>query len=255
MKIGIFDSGIGGLTVLRQALTQLPDAHYIYFGDTGRFPYGSKAPKTITQYAIENTLFLLEQKVDAIVVACNTATSCALEKLQSMFSIPILGVIEPAAVEADRVSQNRRIGLIATRATIASKAFQKALTPYPDAQVYWRSCPLLVTLIEEQFKEKNITKQLIAYYLQPLLKQKIDTLVLGCTHYPLLKEEIAAVIGHEINIIDPAMACVKKLKLLASSSASPSSSRIDFFVSDDPERFKRAGKHFLGLPITRVTKV
>jgi len=206
--IGVFDSGIGGLTVVKALCDQLPNETIVYLGDTARVPYGPKSPETVQRYALELAHMLMQKNAKALVVACNTVSSVALPLLKKKFSVPVIGVIEPGARAALQATRNRHIGVIGTRATIRSGAYEKALRATDNnVRVSSRACPLLVPLIEEGLLDDTVTDQMIMRYLQPLLAGGIDTLVLGCTHYPLLARTIARVVNRQITLVDSAQNC------------------------------------------------
>ncbi len=252
LPIGVFDSGFGGLTVLRAIKSILPSESFIYFGDTARLPYGSKSGETIIRYSLENASFLHSMGIKALVVACHTACSFALKALEKSLSIPVIGVIAPAIAKIQRLSPKGKIGVIATRATIASGTYQSQLFPNP---VEATACPLFVPLVEEGLIDHPITDLAIQEYLQPFKDKKIDTLLLGCTHYPLLKERIEHFLGSDVMILDPGEACAEALKTLLAQQDmfSPTSLGDQFFVSDGPEQFRRLGPSFLGHPIIEVS--
>src|ERR1051325_3923372 len=210
LPIGIFDSGIGGLTVVRQMHRELPNEDLVYLGDTARVPYGTKSPSTVVRFACEDTQFLLQQNVKAVVVACNTASAWALPALQRKFDLPIFGVIIPGACAALEKTHTQRIGVIGTSATIRSQAYSKAILARCDtARVFARACPLLVPLVEEAWNDHPVTLRVLREYLRPLLRHRIDTLVLGCTHYPLLKRAIREVTRGKIALVDSAESCAR----------------------------------------------
>src|SRR6266853_5200228 len=203
LPIGIFDSGIGGLTVARQIHKLMPNEDLVYLGDTARVPYGTKSPSTVVRFACEDTAFLLRQNVKAVVVACNTCSAWALPMLEKKFEVPIFGVILPGVRAALEKSRTQRIGIIGTSATIRSKAYSNALLARCDtAQVFARACPLLVPLVEEGWTRHRLTHPILREYLSPLLRHRIDTLILGCTHYPLLKRAIRGVVGKKVALVD-----------------------------------------------------
>lgn len=251
LPIGIFDSGIGGLTVVRQIHRRLPNENLIYLGDTARVPYGTKSPATVVRFACEDTQFLLQQNVKAVVVACNTASAWALPTLQQKFDLPIFGVIIPGACAALEKTKTQRIGIIGTSATIRSQAYSKAILARCDtAQVFAHACPLLVPLVEEAWNDHPVTLRVLREYLRPLLRHRIDTLVLGCTHYPLLKAAIRKVTHEKIALIDSAESCalyVKErlaaLKLLSTNRKHRGT--IQPFVTDEVERFDELAARFL----------
>lgn len=243
--VGVFDSGLGGLTVVKALSEHLPTLSIVYFGDTARFPYGTKTAETISRYAIENTIFLLEHGAKVIIVACNTATSVALDRLKGMFSVPIFGVIEPAARRSVEVSRSGRIGVIATMRTVKSKSYEKAIMAHaPHVKVFSQACPLLVSLIEDGCPDDEAARLIIRAYLAPLKRKKIDTLLLGCTHYPLLYNLIREEVGEAVSIIDPATALAEEVVPYLPAAGSQRQSL--FFASDDPERFRKIGGKFLG---------
>lgn len=252
LPIGIFDSGIGGLTVVRQIHRALPREDLVYLGDTARVPYGTKSPGTVVRFACEDLQFLLQQNVKAVVVACNTVSAWAMPALQRKFDLPVFGVIIPGACAALAASRNQRIGVIGTNATIRSQAYAKAILARCDtAQVFARPCPLLVPLVEEGWNDHPITVRVLREYLQPLRRNRIDTLVLGCTHYPLLKDAIRAVTRGKIALIDSADSCaldvrerLTALKLLSANRKRRGT--IQPFVTDEVERFDELAKRFLG---------
>ncbi len=258
--IGIFDSGIGGLTVLREIAKILPHEDLLYLGDTARVPYGTKSADTVRRYAFQNAKFLLKEKVKAIVVACNTASAFALEDLQKEFSIPILGVVEPGAVAALRITHSRRIGVIGTEGTVDSGTYEKHLLQRePGVFVSSAPCPLFVPLIEEGWWEGDIAEEIARTYLKDMRKQNIDALILGCTHYPLLKKTIAKVMGPSISLIDSAEETARSLSqllaqrhLMRTENKNP---RREYFVTDSPERFRRLGRLFLDTPLKDVRHV
>jgi len=255
--IGMFDSGLGGLTVMHQLVQALPNEEVIYFGDTARLPYGDKSPETIIRYSIENAIFLIEQKIKMLVVACSTATSHALDHLQQTFNIPIIGAIEPGAEQATKTSKNERIAVLGTKGTISSRSYEKALLARnPKAYVLPIACPLFVPLVEEHFVKHPAAQLIVHEYLKVIKDHRIDTLILGCTHYPLLKNLIAAEVGEHITIIDSAAACATyAASLLSDKGLLRHSSEVvqhRYFVSDDPHRFQMLGREFLGLPIDHV---
>jgi glutamate racemase len=259
--IGMFDSGVGGLTVLREVMRQLPQESTIYFGDTARVPYGSKSQEVIVRFSLEIGQFLLQQQVKMIVVACNTASAFALGALKARFSVPIVGVIEPGAQAALELTRTHRIGVIGTEGTIESQAYSAAIHAI-DArvQVFGQACPLIVPLVEEGWMEKPLAKEVVREYLGPLLAHQIDTLVLGCTHYPLLKGLLGEIAGSGVGLIDSAQETARKvaqkLKEMGLEAASGKGGVVHrFYVSDAPEKFEKIGERFLGEPIPGVKRV
>ena len=211
--IGVFDSGIGGLTVVKALRNLLPNENIFYLGDTARVPYGPKSPETVQRYAIELAGMLMGKDAKALVVACNTVSSVALPLLTQKFPVPVIGVIEPGARAALQVTRNRHVGVIGTRATIRSGAYEKALRAADDnVRVSSRACPLLVPIIEEGLLNDDVTDQMIMRYLEPMLADGIDTLVLGCTHYPLLTNAIARAVKRQVMLVDSAQNCAKAVE-------------------------------------------
>lgn len=255
-SIGLFDSGLGGLTVMKQILAALPNEQIVYFGDTARLPYGGKSPETIVRYSLENAAFLMQQQIKMLVVACNTASSYALDKLQEQLNIPVVGVIEPGAEKAVSISRTGRIAVLGTKGTIQSGMYQKHIIQRrPDASVIGVACPLFVPLVEEQFLTRPAAKLIVKDYLAPLKNKEIDTILLGCTHYPLLEELIREEMGDTIAIVDSASTCAEKISIqLTEKSMRAAGIRPDhrYFVSDDPDRFRQMGSTFLGRPISTV---
>jgi glutamate racemase len=275
--IGVFDSGIGGLTVVREILRQLPAERVIYFGDSARVPYGGKSAETVTRFSIENTHFLLRRGIKFLVVACNTASALALPVLQRRFDVPMIGVIVPGAREAVRRSKNRKIGVIGTTGTIGSEAYERAIGEIAaDWRVEGAACPLFVPLAEEGWTEGDVPRRVAETYLAPLRKSGVDTVILGCTHYPILRPVIAEVLGEEISLVDTAEATVAEVRrelgerglLRDAGSARGSGGHAAgggplgtamgehrFFLSDVPVRFREIGGRFLGEPIEDLTWV
>ncbi len=257
--IGIFDSGLGGLTVVKAIQKELPQERLVYFGDTARIPYGTKSPDTIIHYSKQIIRFLLSrEKVKAVVVACNTSSAWALEALRKEFKVPILGVIEPGAYAAVEVTRNGRIGVIGTEGTIYSGAYLKAIRRLmPKAKVISKPCPLFVPLVEEGKLTGPVAETVVHEYLRPLLKEKIDTLLLGCTHYPLLKKTIRKVLGERVKIVDSADETARTLHRNLESYGVELSGRGSgkYYVSDLSRKFKQHAQRFLGRHISHVEKV
>lgn len=257
--IGIFDSGVGGLTVVHALLATLPAEHLIYLGDTGRHPYGTKSPETVTRYSLENAEFLIERGVKMLVVACNSASSVALGAIAARHSIPTVGVIEPGARAAVARTRNDRIGVIGTEATIGSGAYTRALRALrPTLEIFTRACPLLVPLAEEGWLEGPVPAGAAETYLASLRTSGIDTLVLGCTHYPLLKSVIAGVMGDGVTLVDSAEETARDVaEVLARKDLARPTGKADvsFFVTDVPDRFIRTGQRFLGSRLDSAVRV
>jgi len=251
-RIGVFDSGVGGLTVLRAIACLAPDADYLYFGDTARLPYGAKSRETVAKYTAQAAQFLEQQGIDLLVIGCNTASALALYDVKSAVSVPVFGVIEPGADAAAEVSQNREAVVFATEATISSHAYQRALARRGFA-THEKACPLLVPLIEEAWIDHQVTEQVARIYTIEALRVasiNTDVLVLGCTHYPLIKSLLRRVIPQKIHIVDSAestaRAVAAELNGLGFSTASTGSPTFRFFVTDASERFRRIAPLFLG---------
>jgi glutamate racemase len=258
--IGIFDSGIGGLTVTRAIYERLPHESTIYFGDTARVPYGPKSPETVRRYSLEILEWLLGQGVKAVVIACNTSTAHALETLQRHSSVPVIGVIEPGGRAAAAASGTSPIGVIGTAGTIASNAYARAIQRRrPDARVEQRACPLFVPLVEEGWFDHPAAELIAREYLAPLQDARVDTLVLGCTHYPLLKPLLQRVMGPDVRLIDSGeeTAAVVERVLERSALAAPDGTRVThrFAVSDDEARFRQVGARFIGERLGRAEVV
>jgi glutamate racemase len=237
--IGIFDSGVGGLTVLKAIRKLLPSENLVYFGDTARVPYGTKSPKTIIRYSLENVRLLSRFNVKMVVVACNTSSAHALDILKKEFPFPVVGVVEPGAREAVKTTENCRVGVIGTEATVKSEAYKRAiLSLNPFCQVYQKACPLLVPLIEEGWLNDEITTAVVERYLKDLMDKGIDTLVLGCTHYPLIKETISRLCG-SVKLVDSAEAVAREVKRLLPSRNEGGKGIVRILVSDKTERFAR----------------
>ncbi|MGA9115546.1 MAG: glutamate racemase [Bacteroidota bacterium] len=257
--IGVFDSGIGGLTVVRSLIRHLPRENIVYFGDTARVPYGPKSPQVVRDYAAQDTDFLIARGVKMVVVACNTVSSVALDVVQKRARVPVLGVIQPGADAAAASSRRRRVGVIGTRATIGSNAYLHALRRRdPSLEVFLRECPLFVPLAEEGWEAHAVTTLVAREYLFPLTLEKIDTLILGCTHYPLLRGAIQAAVGEGVVLIDSgeAVALETERMLDGGGLRNPSGDQphLQFFVSDIPARFAELGERFLGRSMGRVRK-
>lgn len=256
-SIGVFDSGFGGLSVMRAIRNTLPHENVIYFGDTARLPYGSKSAETILRYSIENATFLISQGIKVLVVACNTVCAVAFEELQKLFTIPIIGIIFPAVEEVVEITKNGQIAILGTRMTISRCVHQQEIMArLPFAEVTAISCPLLVPLVEEGYSEHPLAEMVVQEYLRPLKWKEIDTLLLGCTHYPLLQTLIQKELGPHVTLVDPAIKCAEKLRdLLLTHQLENQQKELphyQFFVSDDPEKFRLLGKTFLNYPIEHV---
>jgi len=248
--IGVFDSGLGGLTVVKELIQQLPHEDIFYYGDTARVPYGTKSKKSIIRFSTENAHILIKQKVKMIVVACNSSSSYALPFLEKKFSVPIIGVIAPSAKKAATLTSNNRVGVIATSATIHSHAYTKKIKQYNSSlKIFGQACPLFVPLVEEGWSTKKITLDIARTYLSPLKKLNIDTLILGCTHYPLLKKTIRKIIGKNVILIDSAKEVAKEIRTLLEKTdqkkLSKRKPRYTFLISDRPQEFKKIARNFL----------
>jgi len=256
--IGIFDSGIGGLTVLREVVAKLPHENIIYLGDTARVPYGIRSAETVTRYSFQNTRFLLSQEIKLLVVACNTASAVSLEAVKKEFPLPIIGVLEPGARAAVAATKTGKVGVIGTEATINSGAYERALQRIsPRIDVHSRACPLFVPLAEEGWTDNEVAELVAEKYLSSLRGTGIDTLVLGCTHYPLLKTVISKTVGSEITLIDSATETAKEVvTVLERLNWRGNAEGIrKFYVTDTPERFEKIGKRFLGDERVRAEQV
>ena len=240
--IGVFDSGVGGLTVAREIMRQLPNESIIYFGDTARVPYGSKSKQTVITYSRQVFQFLQTKKVKAIVIACNTATAFALETMQKEVDIPVIGVVNPGAKVAAQTTKNGKIGVIATEGTINSHIYTEYLSrTNPGVQVFGKACPLFVPLVEEGWLEDPITKEIASRYLDEIKQAGVDTLVLGCTHYPLLLHTVQEVMGDEVTLVNPAYETARRLKQVLEEQHLINENHPvahKFFVSDGAEKFK-----------------
>lgn len=249
--IGLFDSGVGGLTVMQSIKSKLPKENLIYFGDTARVPYGGKSRDTILRYSLENAAFLIKKKIKFLVVACNTVSAYALPYLEEAFSIPVVGVIEAGVDAAIRISKGKRIAVLGTRGTIASGAYQELFKQKdPCVELFTVSCPLLVPLVEENFITHPAARLIVQEYLRPLCQSGIDTLLLGCTHYPFLKQIIQDEIGRHVQIVDSASTCAdmvfEKLFALNALRRMNTSPAHQYYVSDDPDKFGLHAETLLG---------
>ena len=246
--IGVFDSGLGGLTVLRQMIHLLPRERFVYFGDTAHVPYGSKSAETVTGYSVAAAEFMAAKKTKLLVVACNTASALSLSEVRRVYPGPVVGVLEPGAASALKLTKNGRIGVIGTEATIRSGAYARQLKKLsPDVRVFELACPLFVPLVEEGWWNKKVAELAAREYLSRFKKTEIDTLILGCTHYPVMKRVIAKVIGKTVRLVDSAQAAAEAAGLLLGGvKSSGGKSGAKFFSSDDPERFCRLAKNILG---------
>jgi len=252
--IGVFDSGMGGLTVLKEIAALLPEQDILYFGDTARVPYGARSPTVIRRCVRENVDFLMKQDISALVVACNTATAIALDDLTEYLSIPVFGVVEPSARCAVEVAPHGVIAVLATEATIESRAYEQVIRRFSkDATVIGRSCPLFVPLAEEGWVENEVAKRAADIYLRDIRDRHVDAVVLGCTHYPLLTSTIAGILGTDVKIIDSAHATANEVATALPKSLG--TGRRKFFVTDAPERFARIGSRFLEASISDVTRI
>ncbi len=258
--IGIFDSGIGGLTVVKELMKILPREQLIYFGDTARIPYGSKSKRLIEHYALEDARFLLQYDIKLLVVACNSASSMALPVLEQKLDIPVIGVVKPGAEGAVKSTVNRRIGVIGTMATVNSNSYDTEIKKMlPDAKVFGQPCPLLVPLVEEGWLEGEITEMTLKAYLGGLMQEKVDTIILGCTHYPLLEKTIQGIVGPDVTLIDSGRETARVVDQVLTDSGlrnnleKPAEDR--FYVSDIPLKFKEIGSRFLGRELGHVERV
>lgn len=267
--IGVFDSGFGGLTVLKALLEAVPNADYLYFGDTARLPYGSKSADTVARYACEAARFLEQQGAGLLVIACNTATALALEQIRAAATVQVVGVIEPGAEKAAAVSRTKKAVVIGTEATISSHAYRNALAKF-QIDSHEKACPLLVPLVEEGWTEHAVTEEIAKIYLTEAFADgfsSADVLVLGCTHYPLLKRVLHRVVPKGVILVDSAESTAHAVaKLLSqrtgesagqtfSSDSSHAIGKIKFFVTDSVQKFERLGRLFLGRPMTEITHV
>ncbi len=260
--IGVFDSGVGGLTVVKEIMRQIPNEGIVFFGDTARVPYGSKSKGTITKYTRQIIKFLRTYDVKAIVIACGTASSCALEEVEKEIDIPIIGVVKPGAKEAVERTHNKRIGVIATESSINSQMYGRFINQLDSGvTVFGKACPLFVPLAEEGLWEDTVTYEMAGRYLRELTEQDIDTLILGCTHYPLLKKTIGKVVGDRVTLVNPAYETARELRELLqehellNTSSDDDADKYQFFVSDVADKFKSfAGTIFSGFDAALKTE-
>ncbi len=258
--IGVFDSGMGGLSILKDLTVQLPKEDLIYFGDTARLPYGPRSKETVIRYSKQCASFLLSKGVKMIVVACNTASALALRELQESFDLPILGVIEPGSRAAAEASENHRIGVIGTEGTVRSKSYEIGIRKHlSDAEILALPCPLFVHLVEEGWADTDIAELTAKKYLLELTEYDVDTLVLGCTHYPALRYTINKVLGNDIRLINPAYETAKatrtRLEELGILNETGDFGKQSYYVSDSPEKFRRIGGNIVRMEISYPEKV
>ena len=260
--IGVFDSGVGGLTVVKELNRLLPNEKIIYFGDTGRVPYGNKSKETIVHYSLQVAYFLMKKKIKMLVVACNTASSVSLPTLKRHFHIPILGVIEPGAKAAIDSTRSNKVGVIGTLGTVRSNAYKKALKKIkPSVNVFQDPCPLFVHLAEDGWNKNKIAKMVADEYLKPMKSKNVDTLILGCTHYPLLKEVIQSSVGKKVQLIDSGRETAKEVQKILEKKNLLNTRKMNeknhsvFYVSDFPHKFKEVSQRFLSKELKYVHKV
>lgn len=260
--IGVFDSGVGGLTVAREIMRNLPNEDIVYFGDTARVPYGSKSKDNIIRYSRQIIHFLQTKGVKAIVIACNTASALALETVKDEFDLPIIGVVEPGARAALAVTETKKIGVIGTEATVRSSMYEKIIQEIePDVSVTAKACPLFVPLVEEGFKKHPVTDEIIDYYLSSFKDSDIDALILGCTHYPLLRSKIRAYVGEKITLVNPAYETAMDLKSilqnmdLENPNAEGDHGSYSFYVSDAADKFKQFANSILPYDIETTKQI
>lgn len=262
--VGVFDSGVGGLTVAREISRQLPEENIVYFGDTARVPYGSKSQNTIIRFSEQIIRFLKTKQVKAIVIACNTASALALDAVRDEFDIPVMGVVIPGARAAVEATKNRKVGVVGTDATVQSGMYTKVIHEMaPDVTVIEKACPLFVPLVEEGFKEHVVTREIIEYYLESMRNTDIDAMILGCTHYPLIRSKIRDYMGDRIQIVNPAYETAMDLKKMleergmANDGSTEQHSRYSFFVSDAAEKFRKFANTVMpfDVPTTNVVNI
>lgn len=261
--VGVFDSGVGGLTVAREIMRNLPNERIVYFGDTARVPYGSKSKETVTRYSEQIIRFLQTQEVKAIVIACNTASAFALEAVEKEFDVPIIGVIKAGAHVAAQTTRNGNVGVIATEGTINSRVYDQTIREEKsDVTVFGKACPLFVPLVEEGWLKDPVTMEVARRYLAELQEKDIDTLILGCTHYPLLRHLIGDVAGEAVTLVNPAYETAKELErllakenLLNSGRKAPGNEPYRFYVSDAAEKFKNFATNILPYDVDNIQKI
>lgn len=262
--VGVFDSGVGGLTVAREITRQLPNENIVYFGDTARVPYGSKSQNTIIRFSEQIIRFLKTKQVKAIVIACNTASALALDAVKNEFDVPVMGVVIPGARAAVEATSKKKVGVVGTDATVQSGMYTKVIhSMAPDVTVVEKACPLFVPLVEEGFKDHIVTREVIEYYLESMKNSDIDTMILGCTHYPLLRSKIREYMGDRIQIVNPAYETAMDLKKLLSEmnmendGTEGEHSRYSFYVSDAAEKFRSFANTVMpfDVPTTNVVNI
>ncbi|MBX3007280.1 MAG: glutamate racemase [Melioribacteraceae bacterium] len=258
--IGFFDSGIGGLTVVKSFLRTMPNENLVYFGDTARVPYGSKSNDTVIEYSLQAANFLLRKNIKLLVVACNTASSVALTELRKFLTIPVIGMIEPGAKLALMETRNKKIGVIGTNATINNKAYSHELKKLnPKLKVFEKACPLFVPLAEEGWTDHKATELIAKEYLSEFKEKDIDTLILGCTHYPILSDIIQKVVGKKVNLVDSGTPSARLVEDYLNGRGIRNQSvhhgQSEFYVSDMPTKFRDIAEKFLGKKISQLHKV
>lgn len=261
--IGVFDSGIGGLTVVREIMRQIPNERIVYFGDTARVPYGNKSKETVTRFSRQIVRFLETYHVKTIVVACNTASAYALHELEQEIAIPMIGVVKPGAVAAAETTKNGKIGVIATEATIGSRIYSKYIEEInPDVTIWGKACPLFVPLVEEGLLQDPVTDEIAGRYLAELIDLDIDTLILGCTHYPIIRSTIGKIMGDKVTLVNPAYETARELKemltdkgLLNEEPPGLGSNQYQFYVSDTTEKFIRFANSIIKYGILSAKQV
>lgn len=256
--IGVFDSGLGGLTVVKELMKLMPDEDIVYFGDTARVPYGTKSSESIVRFSVDNANVLISKKVKMIVVACNSSSSYALDILREKFDVPIVGVIEPGAQKAMRITKNKKVGVIATSATVSSGKYENALISIdPSIKVVSIACPMFVPLVEEGWADQKVTKDVAEIYFEELKRKNVDAMILGCTHYPLLKKVISRVMGKKVALVDSAQEVAQEVEKILDQNnnrrRSKKKASLRIFVSDKPQSFMRIAKSFLGCHIDEIS--
>lgn len=261
--IGVFDSGVGGLTVVREIMRNLPKERIVYFGDTARVPYGSKSQETIIRFSRQIIRFLQTQEVKAIVIACNTASALALDAVEHELNIPIIGVLRPGARVAAATTKTKRVGVIATESTIRSHMYDKFIQAQdPEITVYGKACPLFVPLVEEGWLKDPVTAEVARRYLEELLQKDIDSLILGCTHYPLIRSLLQTIVGDAVNLVNPAYETAQELgrllereQLLNTGEHNVTSEMHHFYVSDAADKFVEFANSILPYDVQRTKKI